>query len=252
MPTIAVNREGTVGVLWYDRRNHADNLGWDARFSASFDGGETFLPSVEVSDRTSSMNSEGRLTGLRTSSAASPTGSQTAQVTLSNFTFIGGDTAGLAADAKGVFHAVWVGNGGGTPQLWSVPIQAQAPASTGVDVTSRVKVDLSLPSFDRTTGLLTVECRLENTSKEALAGPFRIRATSWKSELGEIEALIGGQRSGAGAEWTVAASSLTAGQRSAPLRLQFRLTHPRPLSEGDRVRLGLLSMDVQVFGTKNP
>lgn len=46
MPVLAVNRNGVVGATWYDSRDHADGLGWSVRFSASFDGGETFLPSV--------------------------------------------------------------------------------------------------------------------------------------------------------------------------------------------------------------
>src|SRR5206468_3253522 len=29
MPEVAVNGNGVVGVMWYDRRTHPDNLGWD-------------------------------------------------------------------------------------------------------------------------------------------------------------------------------------------------------------------------------
>ena len=39
MPLVAVNEHGVVGVAWYDRRQHPDNLGWYLRFSASLDGG---------------------------------------------------------------------------------------------------------------------------------------------------------------------------------------------------------------------
>jgi hypothetical protein len=49
MPSIAVNSKGVIGISWYDRRDSPDNLGWWVRFSASIDGGETFLPSVRVS-----------------------------------------------------------------------------------------------------------------------------------------------------------------------------------------------------------
>ena len=49
MATVAVNRDGVVGVLWYDRREANDNLAYHARFAASFDGGLTFSPSVRVS-----------------------------------------------------------------------------------------------------------------------------------------------------------------------------------------------------------
>jgi hypothetical protein len=42
MPAIAVNPSGAVGVMWYDRRDKPDDLGYFVRFSASVDGGETF------------------------------------------------------------------------------------------------------------------------------------------------------------------------------------------------------------------
>src|SRR5262249_33931237 len=50
MPVVAGTPAGVVGVMWYDRREHSDNLGWDVRFSASLDGGDTFSPSVKVSE----------------------------------------------------------------------------------------------------------------------------------------------------------------------------------------------------------
>ena len=44
-PTIAVNNRGVVGVVWNDRRAHKNEC-YDLYFSASLDGGETFLPNV--------------------------------------------------------------------------------------------------------------------------------------------------------------------------------------------------------------
>src|SRR5205823_1405903 len=54
MPQIAVNNNGVVGVMWYDRRDNPDNKGYYARFTASLDGGETWLPSVRVSEKPNS------------------------------------------------------------------------------------------------------------------------------------------------------------------------------------------------------
>jgi len=39
--------------------------------------------------------------------------------------FMGGDTAGLAADASGAFHAVWVDNRTGVPQVWTTVVTAK-------------------------------------------------------------------------------------------------------------------------------
>jgi len=39
--------------------------------------------------------------------------------------FMGGDTAGLAADASGIFHAAWVDNRSGVPQMWTAAISVR-------------------------------------------------------------------------------------------------------------------------------
>src|SRR5439155_6910656 len=49
-PWLAVNRNGVVGAVWLDRRDIASNAGYVLRFSASLDGGESWLPSVKVSE----------------------------------------------------------------------------------------------------------------------------------------------------------------------------------------------------------
>lgn len=98
MPMVAVNRNGVVGVSWYDRRDNADNLGYWPRFSASLDGGATWLPSVRVSTAPNLVTDpkETRLNG--------------------------GDTAGLDADAGGAFHPVWIDNRTGTHQVWTASV----------------------------------------------------------------------------------------------------------------------------------
>ncbi len=114
MPEIAVNKDGVLGVTWYDRRDHPDNLGWDVRFTASVDGGATFLPSVKVSERGASFPAG-------TSREPNGWGTQI-DAGRGSFTFMGGDTAGLAADAAGEFHAVWVDNHTGVPQVWTASL----------------------------------------------------------------------------------------------------------------------------------
>ncbi len=102
MPAIAVNRDGVVGLLWYDRRDNPHNIGYWPRFSASLDGGETWLRSVRVS--------------------ASP------HVATDDTRKNGGDTAGLAADADGTFHPVWIDNRTGIPQMWTATVNVKAAA----------------------------------------------------------------------------------------------------------------------------
>jgi hypothetical protein len=99
MPVVAVNRSGVVGVSWYDRRDNSDNLGYYVRFAASVDGGKSWLPSVRVSS--------------------------VAHVADDDMRKNGGDTAGLTADADGVFHPVWIDNRTGIPQAWTAGVRVK-------------------------------------------------------------------------------------------------------------------------------
>ena len=103
MPMVVVNKNGVVGVSWYDRRDNPDNLGYWPRFAASLDGGATWLPSVRLS--------------------TSPNATDPAETRLNS-----GDTAGLAAGADGVFHAAWVDNRTGTHHMWTTAIRVQGTA----------------------------------------------------------------------------------------------------------------------------
>jgi hypothetical protein len=99
MPAIAVTTEGHVAVTWYDRRGlpaapgsrppfHAP--GCNVRIRISLDSGETWQPSVQVNEK--AINAS--VWDLR-------------------------DTAGLAADASGMFHPVWIDDRTGTTQVWT-------------------------------------------------------------------------------------------------------------------------------------
>lgn len=101
LPAIAVNKAGVVGVSWYDTRDIAVNKeGWHGRFRASIDGGKTWLPSSRISAAGSEFLKGEKYENI-----------------------FAGDTAGLAADGKGVFHVLWVNNSSGVLQAWTVPIE---------------------------------------------------------------------------------------------------------------------------------
>jgi photosystem II stability/assembly factor-like uncharacterized protein len=87
-PSIAVNKDGVIGVSWYEI--HPKNC-FDVYFTASLDGGKTFLPEVKVSSATSC-----------------PDTPQNKGVFDPGMTFgAGGDYSGLAATSGGLFHVVW-------------------------------------------------------------------------------------------------------------------------------------------------
>lgn len=104
MLAIAVNPAGVIGVQWYDRRDAPNNRDYYVRFTASLDGGETWQPSVRVSEfpNAESANKQGR-----------------------GFLLTGGDTAGLAADNAGVFHSLWIDNRTGVQQVWTAAVSVR-------------------------------------------------------------------------------------------------------------------------------
>lgn len=97
-PSIAVNKDDVIGVSWYEI--HDKNC-FDVYFTASLDGGKTFLPEVRVSRVTSC-----------------PDTPQNKGVFNPGMTFgAGGDYSGLATTSDGVFHVVWSDARSGIYQL---------------------------------------------------------------------------------------------------------------------------------------
>lgn len=87
-PSIAINKDGIIGVSWYEIH---DKSCFDVYFTTSLDSGKTFLPEVRVSSATSC-----------------PDTPQDKGVFDAGTTFgAGGDYSGLAATSDGLFHVVW-------------------------------------------------------------------------------------------------------------------------------------------------
>jgi hypothetical protein len=87
-PSITVNKDGVIGVSWYEIH---DKSCFDVYFTASLDSGKTFLPEVRVSSATSCPDTP------QNKGAFDP-----------GTTFgAGGDYSGLAATSDGIFHLVW-------------------------------------------------------------------------------------------------------------------------------------------------
>jgi hypothetical protein len=114
-PVIAVNREGIVGVSWYDTVEdpRADRDGLRCQqvfFGASLDGGRTFLPPTKVSSHENcSITARNGEAGFRWNA--------------------GGDYHGMAAAADGRFHLLWADSREGIYQLRTATVQVMAPAT---------------------------------------------------------------------------------------------------------------------------
>jgi hypothetical protein len=115
MPEIAVNSSGVIGVSWYDTRGlTGDQVGWNLRFTASLNGGKTWLPSQRVSESSTRFPSD------KERSIPHQEGF------VSDLPFLVGDTAGLATDTNGVFHALWIDNRTGLRQVWTAAVTVSA------------------------------------------------------------------------------------------------------------------------------
>jgi hypothetical protein len=108
LPTVAVNRQGIVGVTWYDSRESRPGApGSNIRFRASLDGGDTWLPSVLVTDVPS------RIALDKPSGNLGKDGRDLCYL---------GETAGLTADAAGDFHPAWIDKRTGVQQVFTAKV----------------------------------------------------------------------------------------------------------------------------------
>jgi hypothetical protein len=260
MPTLAVNQNGVVGTTWYDRRESQNGYDFTVRFAASIDGGISFLPSVVVSEvpfaavtPDAPWNVRGWVGGggfekkymLYRSSQRKNGMPLNSQFSVPSTNFFTQHTAGLAADGAGVFHAMWVNNRTGVPQVWSAPItvngivvrNGSADLADLDDVTDQVAIHYDKVQYDRHTRLLTVDAQVENVSDQPLNGPIILRVISTVPRGASVPLNAHGiydileadnGQTGVGAVWrfhlTRADGRLLPSGRSGVRRLQFRIT----------------------------
>jgi len=201
-PAIAVNKDGVVGLTWFDSREDKDGKKYHQYFSASVDGGDTFTKpaqiSSEISDPDGRGNSqlapmvwvhEGQIS-LSVISAASRWGS-------------GGDYMGLAADKDGAFHPFWADARSGTFQIYTAKVAvevppkedpskksgATAPAAAAKPASPPPLVETSLvdkvefvfdpTSWDPQSKQLEIPVRLKNVSTQPIYAPIRVEVVGY-------------------------------------------------------------------------
>ena len=257
MPVVAVNRDGVVAVMWYDRRDNPNSFGYSVRLSASLDGGETWQPSVRVSEVPKTLDTENWTisgTVLRSGGAFLLLLRRVEWVT-------GGHTAGMAADSNGVFHPFWVDNRTGVSQIWTAPVAVKAPVNRNgsadlaqlEDISTSVSVELTNCAYESSSKTVSCNARLKNIANHTLHGPFKLRLIGLRSELGQPSVVNADNgESGAGGVWDfsqkVNGRSLEPNQVSDIKQLRFRIANPRPFRQGDLFRYSLIELDARVLG----
>jgi hypothetical protein len=271
MPVIAVNKNGVVGVGWYDRRDTRGDLGWYVRFSASLDGGETFLPSVRVS---SAPELHKRDTALpiwvfAAGGGGFPTYRRDSRIAINISTdqgeAAGGDTAGMAADANGNFHPVWVDNRTGVLQLWTSNITVSGTAAVNGagdlaemdNVTRDVMLRITNTKYDQKKGVISFDALLVNTSEEAIRAPLKMRVVGLRAGTGTIDiANADNNGTGAGSIWDfsqlIADGILKPGEKTGSKRFEFHVTDIDPFRRNtqDFIDPYLVNADCIVLGKK--
>lgn len=240
---VAVNKFGVVGVMWLDRRDYADDLGWSVRFRASLDGGETFLPSSKVSKADYEPGRDGPVPlfgdgdwGFKTQSTNS--------LTIPWFAFHGGHTMGFAADAEGGFHPLWIANPAGIPQVWTTNITVEGHAikngSPSLAKLKNANKQVRLEFLDRyynvKTHVLDFDLRLENVSRAPIRGPLKVRVLNAGSYIGQVTVDSSGtEKSVEGTVWNftplLQGNMLRPGEVTKPIHVHLSVRGIDPFSQ---------------------
>jgi len=196
VPMLAVNREGVVGVAWFDTRHDAKGKGYDIYFAASLDGGRTFLPSVRISSATS-RPAQG-LNNLPLPRVGKPSANGERVITMTSpfsLRATGGDYSTLTVDTAGRFHPLWADARDGAWQLYTSTVrvipekvmQALAeprPRTTPEEAmkpcvldSSRIELLFGEPQRNDTTSEVIVPVRLLNTSSTPMVEPIYVQVT---------------------------------------------------------------------------
>ena len=200
----AANKEGVVGVMWYETSS-PDRGDYSVRFAASLDGGETWLPSVRVSEAPNTV--EGNEHWIFKAGASHASRGQPISVFIRRSIWqSSGHTAGLATDSNGTFHAFWIDNRTAIRQVWTAPIVVSGTVIKNgskelanlEDISDKVDVEVGRVAFDRAKHVLSAALRLKNISQEKITAPVKLRIVKVLSPVCRLEALRGEEPIGIG------------------------------------------------------
>jgi hypothetical protein len=212
---IAVNHEGTLGVSFYDTRD-AGTAGWHEWFSASIDGGQTFLAPLRVSNEVSLSSGAGneRLEPNMFSGTTGKDGVSLSFISGASRWSSGGDYLGMTVDSAGIFHPFWADARTGTFQLWTARIRVERPpqplkphpldeffppdkptipvvtkpTNPAIDISNQVEFVFDPTVQNATTGEMELRIRLKNSSRDTIFGPLQIEVKGFGGPRGYYNA----------------------------------------------------------------
>ena len=190
LPMAAVNRNGVLGVMWFEALPPGNDT-YDVFFTASVDGGESFLPQRRVTSATSQPDhpenrARTQIGGIRSEQQFYSAYSRWKDA---------GDYTGLTADSDGVFHAFWPDARRGAFQLYTSRIIVESkPTDAGplpaleaaLAVDPEVAVEFGPPIISRPGSDQIIIARIRNVSSRTIWGPLTVTVTATLSGLGRL------------------------------------------------------------------
>jgi hypothetical protein len=192
---IAVNKDGVVGLMWFESQDRHQASSFDVYFSVSRDGGASFSQPVKISSATSFPLHNANLAPFAMSEKNKGSLSLYFLSPMNRWNG-GGDYVGLVADAKGVFHPFWPDARAGVYQIYTARIDVndsdsadpQQGKPTATNLTSDIALVFDPVVYDSVSRDLELPVRIKNISQRTLYGPIRVELRSLtRAELSAAE-----------------------------------------------------------------
>ncbi|HZT01040.1 MAG TPA: sialidase family protein [Steroidobacteraceae bacterium] len=225
-PGIAVSADGVLGVSWYDRRNDPKNDCFQEYFSASVDGGLTFLPNRVVHAAATCTNQRGNWQPNATQSVDDDGNVFSVTLATPGLRFANaGETHGIAAVGSGGFELAWINGESGVMQLAATRVDVAAKP-LGEDTGDLMQLDTTEPALDADGKSISMQVVLTNRSLHPMHAPLTLLLTQMDASLQELRASnTNNGITGVGAAWKLEArgggNELAPGASTAPLVLRF-------------------------------
>ncbi len=273
IPWIAVNKEGTVGVMWSDTRASEKGDRFEQYFSASVDGGRTFLPAVRLSSAPSVPAGDMNLSPTPSYGFDAKPSLQVSSISAYARWGAGGDYLGIAAGGEGQFHCLWADSREGTFQVYTCPVFVRRPdvkpevpafpeppgpktrtIREKADLVDKVTLVFDPVHYDMAKGVAVLPVRLRNATKSPIFGPLTLGIKKPAAEAAqpgatpeppsfEILSSLNGLK-GPGAEFDMSGAlgdleSLSPGAVTEAVLVKVKFSNPL---------LTNLSLDLEAFG----
>jgi hypothetical protein len=254
MPQVYVNNHGVVAIMWYEISFMAQEATRVTRLAASLDGGATFLPTVTVSSAPANLSgTKNGPVGVFDDRGA--TGADFGIET--GILGRGGETSGLVADARGLFHLLWVDNRTGNSEMWTAAVEVGGEVHPGApdlpgggwkDVTRDVTVEYFDAYYDASSKKVGTQVRLSTTSDALKGKTLTLRVTRAVSAFGDVDLADGNSTAGSRLLTFALNESAEKGRYGSPAReLTFKLRgEPRP----NRASIDILTNNLLRIGTR--